>query len=121
MSEATHSPVPETVFPVTLTPPAIEHLKDARSREGLDGGHAVRIGVSEGGCSGMSYSLGFDAEIRPGDVVAEHEGLKVIVSGDAVKFLEGVTIDYVESLTSAGFKFVNPNANRTCGCGTSFS
>jgi iron-sulfur cluster assembly protein len=119
VSEAIQPVVPE--FPVILTGPAIEHLKEARSREGLDGSHAVRIGVSEGGCSGMSYSLGFDAGTRPDDVVADHEGLRVVVSGDAVRFLQGVTIDYVESLTSAGFKFVNPNATRTCGCGTSFS
>ena len=121
MSEAASPVQPETSFPVALTAPAIEHLKEAMRREGLEGSHAVRIGVTEGGCSGMSYSMGFDGESRRGDVATELDGLRVIVGEDAARHLQGVTVDYVESLTSAGFRFVNPNATRTCGCGTSFS
>ena len=106
---------------VALTPPAIDHLRGAMVKESLDSGALVRLGVSEGGCSGLSYTMKFDSTEQPGDHVWEQDGLRICVDEEAAKHLQGVTVDYVQSLTSSGFRFVNPNASRTCGCGTSFS
>ena len=121
MAEALTAETTPKPLPVRLTAPALAHFREAMAREGLGSGYGVRIGVTEGGCSGFSYEMGFDDSARPGDLVGEQDGIPIFVSAESVKHLEGVVIDYVQSLTSAGFKFVNPNATRTCGCGTSFS
>ena len=89
-------------------------------RRGLtDGG--LRVTVSGGGCSGYQYSLAIDDKLGPDDIVLEQGGVRVFVDRGSTGFLNGVTIDYVNALHGAGFKFVNPNASRTCGCGTSFA
>ncbi|HEX9400198.1 MAG TPA: iron-sulfur cluster insertion protein ErpA [Anaeromyxobacter sp.] len=106
--------------PVSLTPKAIEMVKDAMQREGL-GGYGIRVGVMGGGCAGFQYSMDFEKEAKDGDVTFDLEGVKVFVDPMSSMYLQGVTIDYVVGLQGAGFKFNNPNARTTCGCGSSFS
>lgn len=106
--------------PVELTPKAVDMAKKALSKDGLEG-FGLRVGVIGGGCSGMSYNLNFDDKIKPDDVVFEVGGLRVMVDEPSLQYLKGMTIDYVSGLHGAGFKFLNPNATRTCGCGSSFA
>jgi iron-sulfur cluster assembly accessory protein len=79
------------------------------------------VGVTDGGCSGFSYKLDFDKEQKPEDTVREWGGLKVYVDPKSAPFLKGTVIDFVAGIYGGGFKFTNPNATGTCGCGTSFS
>jgi iron-sulfur cluster assembly protein len=82
---------------------------------------ALRVAVVGGGCSGFSYHMAFDNAENPSDNVYEFEGLKVFVDQMSEMYLDGVQIDYIESIEGAGFKFNNPNVKSTCGCGSSFS
>ena len=106
---------------LTLTPKAVEMVRQVRAREGLPETHALRVAVVGGGCSGFSYQLDFDGEGRPDDEVIQYEGVQVRVDPTSAQYLRGLQIDYVQSLSGGGFKFVNPNATHTCGCGSSFS
>ena len=106
---------------VTLTPPAVDMVKRIRAKEGLTDGHALRVAVVGGGCSGFSYQLDFDDQIQEGDEVLEYDGVQVRVDPTSAQYLRGIQIDYVNSLSGGGFKFVNPKAKHTCGCGSSFS
>jgi iron-sulfur cluster assembly accessory protein len=106
--------------PVTLTAKAVEMVKDAIAREGLEG-HGIRIGVMGGGCSGFQYAMDFEKEPKADDFTLEQDGVKIFVDPMSHMYLQGVTIDYVVGLQGAGFKFENPNAKSTCGCGSSFS
>lgn len=81
----------------------------------------VRVGVKSGGCSGLSYDLKFDKEQRDEDKVFEDNGVRIIVDKKSFLYLIGTTLDYSGGLNGSGFVFNNPNANRTCGCGESFS
>ncbi|MEO6346554.1 MAG: iron-sulfur cluster assembly accessory protein [Aquaticitalea sp.] len=81
----------------------------------------VRVGVKSGGCSGLSYDLKFDKTQQEGDKVFEDNGVKIIVDKKSFLYLIGTTLEYSGGLNGAGFVFNNPNANRTCGCGESFS
>ncbi|MEM5565821.1 iron-sulfur cluster assembly accessory protein [Psychroserpens sp. AS72] len=81
----------------------------------------VRVGVKSGGCSGLSYDLKFDNEQQEDDKVFEDNGVKIIVDKKSFLYLIGTTLEYSGGLNGAGFVFNNPNANRTCGCGESFS
>ncbi|MGY6649332.1 HesB/IscA family protein [Wenyingzhuangia sp. IMCC45574] len=81
----------------------------------------VRVGVKSGGCSGLSYDLKFDKEELEGDKVFEDNGVKIIVDKKSFLYLVGTTLEYSGGLNGTGFVFNNPNANRTCGCGESFS
>ena len=81
----------------------------------------VRVGVKSGGCSGLSYDLKFDKEQQEGDKVFEDNDVKIIVDKKSFLYLIGTTLDYSGVLNGVGFVFNNPNANRTCGCGESFS
>lgn len=81
----------------------------------------VRVGVKSGGCSGLSYDLKFDKEELDGDKVFEDNGVKIIVDKKSFLYLVGTTLEYSGGLNGTGFVFNNPNANRTCGCGESFS
>jgi iron-sulfur cluster assembly accessory protein len=106
--------------PVALTAKAIEMIKDAMEREGL-AGYGIRIGVMGGGCAGFQYSMDFEKEPREGDLSIAQDGVTLLVDPMSSMYLQGVTIDYVVGLQGAGFKFNNPNAKTTCGCGSSFS
>ncbi len=106
--------------PVVLTPKAIEMVKDAMQREGL-AGYGIRVGVMGGGCAGFQYSMDFEQTAKDGDLTFEQDGVKLYVDPMSSMYLQGVTVDYVVGLQGAGFKFNNPNARTTCGCGSSFS
>jgi len=104
---------------IEVTPKAIEKIKKTFEREGVTGG--LRLGVLGGGCSGLSYQFKFDTKQRPTDTVFEFDGVKVVVDPKSLLYLHGMTLDYKESLMQSGFAFENPNAQKSCGCGTSFS
>jgi iron-sulfur cluster assembly accessory protein len=106
--------------PVTLTETAIEHLKLAMKRENAVG-HGLRVAVRNGGCSGMEYHLAFEDGPNAGDTVYQAGDVSLFIDQTSQEYLAGVTIDYVNGLHGAGFKFVNPSAARTCGCGSSFA
>lgn len=103
-----------------VTDKAIEMAKAAIAREGGDG-FGLRIGVVGGGCSGMSYHMAVESGPRPDDSVLELGGVKIFIDPESQGHLAGMTVDYVTGLHGAGFKFQNPNASRTCGCGSSFA
>jgi iron-sulfur cluster insertion protein len=105
---------------VTLTPRAIEAVRKMQQKEGLTAEHGLRIAVVGGGCSGFQYSLNFDTR-KDGDQVSELDGVSVLVDEISLPYIAGTTLDYVEGLHNAGFRFDNPRATRTCGCGSSFS
>lgn len=113
--------VPESLPPVALTAKAVEMVKITRDQEGMDASYGLRVAVMGGGCSGFQYALDFEQEARPTDAVMELDGLKVFVDPVSSRYLEGVTIDYVFGMHGAGFKFQNPRATGTCGCGSSFA
>ena len=81
----------------------------------------LRVSVEGGGCSGLSYTINFDEKTGPYDQVYDIEGVKVIVDAKSAIYLQGTQLDYQKDLMGGSFKFVNPNANKTCGCGESFS
>ncbi|MEM9288536.1 MAG: iron-sulfur cluster insertion protein ErpA [Pseudomonadota bacterium] len=81
----------------------------------------LRLGVSGGGCSGFQYTFGFDEDIADGDIVIEEGGIKVLVDDMSLLYVMGAELDYVEDLVGAAFQVKNPNAQSSCGCGTSFS
>lgn len=107
--------------PLVLTELAVKMVKQALEEEGIHETHWLRVAVRGGGCSGLEYALDFDNEVRPGDTEFSFDGLKVSVDMASMTYLKGTTIDYTKSLNGQGFKFNNPNAKRSCGCGSSFS
>ena len=119
--QAPVQPVDTASLPdVKLTPKAIEMVSKMRAKEGLSADHGMRIGVVGGGCSGFQYSLNFDTQ-KEGDRVTDFGGVLVLVDEISLPYIAGTTLDYVEGLHGAGFRFDNPRASRTCGCGSSFS
>ncbi len=106
---------------LALTPRAVAAARDVRAKEGLPDSHVLRVSVVGGGCSGFSYQLDFDEGLQEGDQVLEYDGLRVAVDPTSAQHLAGTEIDYVSSLSGGGFKFANPKAAQTCGCGSSFS
>ena len=105
---------------VTLTENAVKEVKRLMDAQSLANG-GLRMGVKGGGCSGLSYTLNFEPEIREQDQIFEVEGVKVVVDSKSLIYLEGVQLDYVNGLSGSGFKFINPTATRSCGCGSSFA
>jgi iron-sulfur cluster insertion protein len=111
----------ESALPgVNLTPKALEAIRKMHRQEGLGPDQGLRISVVGGGCSGFQYSLSFDSK-KDGDVVTGMDGVNVLVDEISLPYIAGTTLDYVEGLHNAGFRFDNPRASRTCGCGSSFS
>lgn len=113
------SPTTQTPL-VTLTEAAVAEVKRLMDVQDLTEG-GLRLGVKGGGCSGLSYTINFDEKIGEFDTVCEQDGVKVIVDVKSAIYLEGMQLDYQKDLVSGGFKFLNPNASKTCGCGESFS
>lgn len=111
----------DTSSPVQLTDTAVEMVKVTREQEGMDESYGLRVAVRGGGCSGFEYALDFDTKPRDNDTVLDYDGLKVFVDSVSSRYLAGTEIDYVKSIMGAGFKFNNPKAVGTCGCGSSFS
>lgn len=104
---------------ITLTDKATEKVKDILKNEMKDD-HALRVGVKGGGCSGFSYTLNVDKVFSESDQVFENNGIKIVIDAKSFIYLNGIEVDYIENLTGSGFSFSNPNATRTCGCGSSF-
>src|SRR4051795_8636565 len=116
----TTTPEVKKTNPVNLTATAIAKVKEIMAQQNpVPAG--LRVGVVGGGCSGFSYSMSFENVAGMMDKVIDVEGLKVFVDATSMMYLQGVTVDYVETLEGAGFKFENPNVKSTCGCGSSFS
>ncbi len=105
---------------VTLTDAAADKVKSMMTKEGKTD-YALRFGAVTGGCAGLSYEMKFQKNPYDNDIVFEQKGLNVIVNQESVEFVKGVQIDYVDTLRESGFKYSNPNAKSSCGCGTSFS
>ena len=103
---------------IHVTDSAFGHLQTIVTEQG-DQTRGLRICVERGGCAGLQYSMGLDHP-RDGDEVVERDGVKVIIAGDSADFLRGSTIDFADDLAGSGFRIKNPNAARSCGCGTSF-
>lgn len=113
----------KTIFdapPVHFTTGAIKELKTLLYEKEVSETHALRVGVKGGGCSGLSYILGFDVP-KDGDEYFELDGIKIVMNRAHSMYLLGMEVDYVNGLNNRGFVFNNPNANSTCGCGSSFS
>ena len=113
-------PLAPAASTLNLTPKAVEMVKRMRDKEGLGAQFGLRVSVVGGGCSGFQYSLGFD-ERKEGDTVTALDGVDVLVDEVSLPYIGGTTLDYVEGLHGAGFKFDNPRAGHTCGCGSSFT
>ena len=105
---------------ISLTPVATSKVKEIMAQQN-PAPEALRVAVVGGGCSGFSYHMAFENQINGTDNVYEFEGLKVLVDQMSEMYLDGVEVDYIETLEGAGFKFTNPNVKSTCGCGSSFS
>ena len=105
---------------ITLTDTAASKVKDLIEAEGEDG-LALRVAVRPGGCSGFSYEMFFDTDVSDDDNLVDYSGVRVVVDSSSAELLQGATLDYKDGLQQAGFSIDNPNAQRTCGCGQSFS
>ena len=104
---------------ISLTEKAIDKVKQILKHDGRTDS-ALRVGVKGGGCSGFTYVLDIDNEVSDTDQVFEIEGVKIFIDAKSFVYLTGTELDYKESLTGSGFIFSNPNAVRSCGCGSSF-
>ena len=105
---------------IALTDNAAVKVKDLITQEGNDE-LMLRVAVRPGGCSGFSYEMFFDSDVAPDDLTTEHLGVRVIVDASSAQLLTGAVLDYKDGLQQTGFSINNPNAQRTCGCGSSFS
>jgi len=105
---------------LSLTPPAIEKIKSMMVKEGKEG-YCLRVGVVTGGCAGLSYDMRFQKSPYENDAVIPQGDITIIVNPESASFLKGIEIHYVDTLKESGFQYRNPNAQKSCGCGTSFS
>ena len=105
---------------ITLTDSAASKVKDLIDAEG-EPNLALRVAVRPGGCSGFSYEMFFDTDVAADDNLTDFEGVRVVVDASSAELLQGATLDYKDGLQGAGFAIENPNAQRSCGCGKSFS
>ena len=117
---ATTPDVTTKAAPITFTAKAVEKVKEIMAQQNpVPAG--LRVGVVGGGCSGFSYSMSFENEAGMMDKTYTIDGLKIFVDATSLMYLTGATVDYLETLEGAGFKFENPNVRSTCGCGSSFN
>lgn len=106
---------------ITITERAIKEVSRIIDEQSLGNATVLRVGVKGGGCSGFSYTLGFDDKVSDVDQVFETNGVRMAVDPKSFLYLSGTELDFEESLMGRGFKFGNPNASKSCGCGESFS
>jgi iron-sulfur cluster assembly accessory protein len=104
---------------LSLTAAAIGKVKEIMTERGEEGG--LRIAVVGGGCSGFQYQMSLETEANADDKVVEQDGLKVFIDARSLLYLDGTKIDYIDGENGSGFKFDNPNSQKTCGCGESFN
>ena len=104
---------------MNVTQNAARQLRSLLDAQKQSAGKGLRVQITKGGCSGMHYEMTLD-EKKEGDAVVERDGVEFFIDNDSAEYLRGATLDFRDGLTGAGFQIVNPNASRTCGCGTSF-
>jgi iron-sulfur cluster assembly protein len=105
---------------IEITDRAVDEIRKLIDKEGIGAG-GLRVGIKGGGCSGLSYNLGFESETRRGDKVFERADVKLFCDLKSYIYLNNTVLDFDDGLTGKGFAFMNPNAKKTCGCGDSFS
>jgi iron-sulfur cluster assembly protein len=122
MAEVMESPAPSTLTEslISLTAGAAAEVKRIMAENKIPEGYKLRVGVTGGGCSGLSYALGFDQQ-KENDELFTSNGVEILLDKRHAIYLAGTTIDYQDGLQGRGFTFNNPNARKTCGCGSSFS
>ena len=106
---------------ISATPKAVEKIESLRHEANLSDDYFIRVSVKGGGCSGLSYNLDFDNELKSGDQEFNNNGIKIICDLKSFLYLAGTELDFSDGLNGKGFNFINPNASRTCGCGESFA
>ena len=104
---------------INVTENAVRQLQSLLSEAAEDSPKGLRVQVAKGGCSGLHYEMTLD-EKRDGDAVVERDGMQFFIDDDSVPYVRGATLDFCDGLTGTGFRVLNPNASRTCGCGSSF-
>src|SRR5438128_11110842 len=104
---------------INVTDSAVRQLQNLLSQRADNSRKGLRVQVAKGGCSGLHYEMTLD-ERKNGDAVVERDGMQFFIDDESVPYLRGATLDFSGGLTGAGFRIVNPNASRTCGCGSSF-
>jgi iron-sulfur cluster assembly protein len=116
MTQTTHSPQ----VGIRMTEAALKHVLALRDQQGKD--LCLRVGVRQGGCSGMSYMMDFQdpSQIRDDDDISDYDGFKIVCDPKSLLYLYGLVLDYSNALIGGGFQFTNPNAAQSCGCGKSF-
>lgn len=110
----------EVISEIRITEKAAAQILRTMQENNIDENYGLRVGVKGGGCSGLTYNLGFDAQPKDGDSVIEENGIKLFIDGKSLFYLTGTELDFSDGLNGRGFVFNNPNAVKTCGCGNSF-
>ena len=105
---------------ITVTPKAAEKIAEFMKEED-EPSEYLRVYVQGGGCSGLSYGMGFEKKAEEDDIVIEENGVKLLIDNYSLDHLKGANVDYIESLMGSGFKINNPNVSKSCSCGSSFS
>lgn len=108
------------MFNINLTEKSVEKIKELSEADGI-GHFTIRVKVIGGGCAGFSHDMMFDDKSNDLDEIVEQDGVKLIIDPLSAQYLEGTTIDYLENIIGSGFKFLNPNAKGSCGCGSSIT
>lgn len=106
---------------IKITEKAAKEIKNIMKENNVPENYGLRVGVKGGGCSGLTYTLGFDVEAMEGDTIIEQQDIKLFVDGKSLFYLSGTELDFTSGLNGRGFVFNNPHAVKTCGCGESFS
>jgi iron-sulfur cluster assembly accessory protein len=104
---------------INVTDSAVRQLRSLLETQPAGAQKGLRVQIAKGGCSGLQYEMALD-ERRPGDAVVERDGVQFLIDAESAGYLQDATLDFRDGLTAAGFHIVNPNASRTCGCGSSF-
>jgi len=104
---------------INVTNSAVRQLQSLLSHRPEDSRKGLRVEVAKGGCSGLHYEMTL-GERQEGDTIVERDGVQFFINDESVSFLRGATLDFIDGLTGTGFRIINPNASRTCGCGSSF-
>jgi len=105
---------------IDVTEKAVKEINRIKEENNISAEHGLRIGVKGGGCSGLTYQLGFDNNCNVNDTVVEKDGIKLFIDGKSLFYINGTKLDFNDGLDGRGFMFENPNAVKTCGCGESF-
>lgn len=121
MSEVMIQTIPQTIDDdIILTEKAVQEVFSIKEKNNIPSTHALRLGVKGGGCSGMSYVLAFDDVVKEKDLILEKNGVRIVIDQKSMFYLSGTTLDFSDGLNGRGFVFNNPQAAKTCGCGSSF-